>query len=442
MTPIAWSRAVLRRAAPFLALLLASCEPDPEPQKPIDPGVAALSIPNRFLGDIDLHMQAVPAGRPVQVFVADQAAVLTALRGEGAFSGQRIVEGTIASGPTTRFDYVIPAELRDQPRMIVAAVVLDPSDPAYDSFDLNGRTLAELGAAMAAKKIAVGIAYERSMFEPTTVLAGGRAYPFILTSVLPLIPPSREGWWDTSTGPAPHPEEATTVRRQNGETVTLPGGYRLLNNQWNLKQLLGRISTSVYTKEDGSFGWQWSCDGAHAVIAYPSVLYGGWLNHGGSSPGLPFRVGAQRIRADFSIATSATGVYDTAFDLWATPSNDFRTLDDAVEVMIWNDRKGMLFYPAGRITGQVEIGGVRWDVYVNRDHRSFTQDSWTFVAFLPDRPVMNGPLDLSAFFDHLVETEILPSSYWVVSLELGTEVVVGTGATEVSGYAITLTDPP
>jgi hypothetical protein len=59
-------------------------------------------------------------------------------------------------------------------------------------------------------------------------------------------------------------------------------------------------------------------------------------------------------------------------------------------------------------------------------------------TFLPEHPITSGPLDLGAFSAYLVEHDLLPADGHLSSIELGSEVVVGTGTVEVSGFSITI----
>jgi hypothetical protein len=434
----------LRLAAPAATLLLlAAC--DPTKSAPIDPGVAALSLPNAALTGNDLDTSPIPAGRPVQVYVTQEAAFLGALRGAATFEAQAAVTGTTAAGGT-RLEYRIPAELRDQPGLLVAVVILDPADPAFAAFDLNGRTRPEIDSALAAGKVVVGYARGRSMLEPTTVLTGGRAYSFTFTRVLPGLPADGSGWWDTSTGAVPHPDQDVAAERsRNGERI-VAGEYVLLNNQWNYTAALGALSTRIFVKQDGTFGWEWSSERSDAVVAYPAILYGEtpWHRDAQGHPlrtttALPIPFGSAQVRVDLSVATAADGVYDTAFDIWvSSAAHPASPTDLATEIMIWTDRKGMLFYPGGALVDHVTLGGIAYDVYYNPTVHGFTTYTWSYVAFLPEHPIVSGPLELGPFFDYLLAKEYVAPGGWLSSIEFGCEVTVGSGATEVSGAAITL----
>jgi hypothetical protein len=68
--------------------------------------------------------------------------------------------------------------------------------------------------------------------------------------------------------------------------------------------------------------------------------------------------------------------------------------------------------------------------------RRSSQYTWKYIAFLPEHPIVEGPLELTLFFDYLLSSGLVPSGSDLSSIEFGTEVVVGTGTTEVSGFAI------
>jgi hypothetical protein len=411
-------------------------------------GVAVLELPDRFVSGPDLATRLLAPDRPVRIYVAAQEDVLAALRGERPLAAAPAVAGTTSGRRTTRLAYAIPEALRDHPRLLLAAVLLDPADPAWADLDLDGRTRAELERGLAEGKLVLGYAYDRTALEPAPVLAGGRTYPFVLTAALPNVA-STASWWNSSFGPAPQPDRGVSARRTaNHGRIDLGQGQVLVNEQWNLRRGPDGLETRVYAKADGTFGWQWACRRADAVVAYPEVIFGQtpWQTAAGpgSSPplrttaALPVPVSAGRVRAEFDIATAARGTYDTSFDLWITDSPNPTTPARLThEVMIWLDRKGTLFFPPGKLVGQTELGGVTYDVFVEPAQHAFTPYTWTLTVFLPRHPVMSGPLDLTAFLDDMVARGLLaPAGQFLASVELGTEVVQGSGTVEVSGYSI------
>jgi hypothetical protein len=403
-----------------------------------DPTVATLAVPNQYVIDTDQHLSSIAPGRTVKVFLVEEEAFAAALQGDTPFAAELAVRGVTATGSGTQLRYTVPAALRGARRILVALVILDPTDPTYADYGLIGATRAEVEAGAALGKLAIGYAYDQTFFEPTRLLEGGRAYSFLLTALVPQLQSRTDGWWDTSTGPAPHPQEGVLARKTAyGARIGYGQEAVLINNVWNPAGALGAFSSSVYLRQGEIFGWQWSSDRANQVVAYPELLFGesAWWGLA-TTPALPIAMGSKAVTADFRVATEADGVYDTSFDIWVSSTLHPSPADLTHEIMIWNDRKGTLFFPAGAVVDRVQLGGVAYDVYVNPEHHGLTQYTWKYIAFLPEHPLVEGPLELTLFFDYLLSSGLVPSDSYLSSIEFGTEVVVGTGTTEVSGFAI------
>jgi len=153
----------------------------------------------------------------------------------------------------------------------------------------------------------------------------------------------------------------------------------------------------------------------------------------------PFVAGTRKITADFDVSLRASGTYNMAFSLWAVtdPSAPKETISH--EIMIWNVNSGMT--PAGSLEETVVVDGVNYKMYARIGHGDASGSSahtWTYVAFVAERPVLKGPLDIGAFIDHLVKKGILIKKNYITSVELGNEVVNGSGCAEISGYSITV----
>jgi len=107
--------------------------------------------------------------------------------------------------------------------------------------------------------------------------------------------------------------------------------------------------------------------------------------------------------------------------------------------MIWTASAWLS--PAGRRVDSMEVNGVTYDVYMEphqRDASGRNANTWIYVAFVPTKVVLRGPLDITAFTDYLLQHETLTTDHYLTSLELGNEVSVGTGIAEIRDFAITI----
>jgi hypothetical protein len=228
-------------------------------------------------------------------------------------------------------------------------------------------------------------------------------------------------------------------------SLPLGRGYLLSNNTWNREAARGAHDQAIFRKGVGGqtvFGWQWRWPSSDGVVAYPEVIYGDtpWDTRPRKQVAeLPLRVGSRSITADYDVSFQANGICNLAFEFWTVSSLPAAPSSITNEVMIWIDNRGMT--PAGVWTDTFTLGGVIYDVFLRESHGDASgknPQKWTYIAFLARTPVLHGPLDISAFAGFLQSRKLLGDDLYLTSIELGNEVITGTGRTEVRGYKVTI----
>ncbi len=220
----------------------------------------------------------------------------------------------------------------------------------------------------------------------------------------------------------------------------------LANNRWNASGSASGMEQETFVeREDGgdAFGWRWRSPWLvfPKIVSYPELICGvkPWDVPMGRMDGFPFHPEAngKRLTADFHIDLEATGVYDMAFSLWAVSELPAAPGTIRTEIMIWNAQAGQR--PSGRQVGQVMVNGVNWEVWVNdhqHDASGENSNSWTYVAFVAEKPVLDGPLAISSFLDYAREQKLIAPEMYITDLELGNEVSEGSGFAEVHGFKV------
>lgn len=223
---------------------------------------------------------------------------------------------------------------------------------------------------------------------------------------------------------------------------------QLANNVWN-KGSSGRgFRQEIFTEELGggpALGWRWRAPWQiwPNVAAYPEIICGNkpWDKPVAAFPGLPLHPGQRRITADYNIRLQAVGAYELAFSMWAVSALPASPTTIRSEIMIWIASRHQK--PAGSLRGTVTAQGVAYDIYVNEhqhDNSGANRNEWTYVAFVARQPVLNGPLEFSAFLDELQRRQIVTPSQWITDVELGTEVADGSGIAEIREFALRVED--
>lgn len=221
------------------------------------------------------------------------------------------------------------------------------------------------------------------------------------------------------------------------------GEYAVENNTWGKGNLTGfRQCVSLAGTADGGadvvFEWSWPQPTA-GVRGYPEVIYGQKPWNASTTARLPRVVDdvkTARVALGFNSVREGSG--NLAFDIWLTTSNLRPAGSDhlplAHELMIWLDRWGGMV-PAGSVVDTVMLGGITWDLYATT--ATWGPEPWQYLAYLP-RGVVPSPatLDLRQFLDHLKARGSITGREWLASVELGNELVVGTGRTVLSGFRV------
>ena len=221
----------------------------------------------------------------------------------------------------------------------------------------------------------------------------------------------------------------------------------LTNNLWNANPA-NPVEQEIFTEDlDGTqaFGWRWRAPwqtAAHTapqIVAYPELICGHkpWDPPMGALPGFPLHPGAAAITADFKIHLKATGTYNMAFSLWVVSSLPARPETIRNEIMIWNANGGQR--PSGERRGTMTVQGIDYEVWINpnqTDASGTNPNTWTYIAFVAQQPVLEGPLRISSFVDYLVQQRIVAPDHYLTGIELGNEVAEGSGMAEIQNFAI------
>jgi hypothetical protein len=211
-------------------------------------------------------------------------------------------------------------------------------------------------------------------------------------------------------------------------------GYLISNNVWGKGNVTDYSQRIFYDSGSSRFGWDWRWPyNPSQVRGYPEVIYGKkpW-NASSTVAHLPCPILDANLEVEFDLSTEATGVYNTAFDIWLTGTKEARPEDILFEIMIWIDNHGMR--PLGSVRDTVEIGGMRYDVWVSKRVGEY---GWTYICFKAVQPYLTGKIDLGAIMRYLTSAGLVEDTVFLADVEFGNEIIYGSGETIVSTYRIT-----
>lgn len=226
----------------------------------------------------------------------------------------------------------------------------------------------------------------------------------------------------------------------------------LQNNIWNAHSAVGfdwtqclAMRTIDATTQYGWY-WQWPEDG-NKVYAQPQITLGHspWLKHNQIKSGYPISVNPlEKLDIDYSVDILTDGELNLATTLWLTDSDKIQRQVDknsiAAEVMIWTYASDDFYAsPAGKNVGDIEIDGVEWEVWLDKnwhDTSGQNENSWVYLAFRTAQPQMKIKFDAAQMLRYAIEQNFIPSDLYIADIQLGTEIMSGTGQVWLNHYSV------
>jgi hypothetical protein len=229
---------------------------------------------------------------------------------------------------------------------------------------------------------------------------------------------------------------------QDFASTVVGNRYRVFNNSWNRGATTGRHRQKIFVNDDNGkpvFGWAWKWRDSSGVATYPEVQVGvsPWNGEAGPDSGFPFRAGTKKLTVNYDVTLEASGSYNMAFEFWTVGALPPGKNSVTHEVMIWiaGERLGA----AGDMIEKTTIDGNTFSVLMRKNHGDASggsQNTWTIVSLLSDKPILHGPLDVGHIIDYLLKKGYLRAGLYVANFELGNEVQQGSGTAIIRNYNV------
>lgn len=192
--------------------------------------------------------------------------------------------------------------------------------------------------------------------------------------------------------------------------------------------------------------WQWPEDG-NKVYAQPQITLGNspWLQHNQVKNGYPISVNQlEKLDIDYSLEILTDGELNLATTLWLTHSDTIKTQVDkssiAAEIMIWTYASDDFYAdPAGENVGEITIDGIEWEVWLDQnwhDTSGKNDNSWVYLAFRTTQRLMDIKFDAAEMLRHSIEQKFITSDLYIADIQLGTEIMSGTGQVWLNHYRV------
>lgn len=240
------------------------------------------------------------------------------------------------------------------------------------------------------------------------------AYDLTLTKLIPKSESSvvvNEGM-----GPSTLTGAGSSCDNYHSATVGADGqNYVLINNVWNPS---GGQQCIEYNGTGFTIVSQTGNSGSTDPVSFPAVILGRKAEHFASGGGLPAQVSSiQSIETGFKIqAAGVSGTFNAAYDVWIDADANYNGNSPDYFLMLWPWTQGNV-QPAGSITANVTIEGVKWDVWTGGQGEGGGQ----YIAY-QSANIESLHVDLKPFLDDAVANRGLPASSHVLNVQAGFEI--------------------
>jgi hypothetical protein len=257
----------------------------------------------------------------------------------------------------------------------------------------------------------------------------------VLPQDLPGVVTDHELWLKSV---ADTPAIVSVNKIESGSTVDFKS-LRLCNNQWGAPGN-EKLTSGVYLSNNNIFGWYWernnplSKPGISGVLPiYPSVRAGGSPWEKSRAAGFPVRlsdINSLKFNLSYQYSLPPDGSYDLAYDMFLTESDQpSPTPKRNAEVMIWIHQT--LAPPTQNCRGEVSDGINQYELYSYQ-----MADGRLYHAFIMKGPVLGRQHTIDA--KRLLDQLDIDTRWYIPGIELGNEVIHGSGKIEISQFSIYL----
>jgi hypothetical protein len=246
--------------------------------------------------------------------------------------------------------------------------------------------------------------------------------------------------------------ESVTLGCEDYQSISVDSGT-LYNNVWNKHaDTSGKGLQCLESKTvEGEiwYGWSWSWpEGKRVIYGYPQIKRGisPWAPQTGSGEGFPAKIAdLKHLRLEFETETVTNGKHNLAASMWLTsePMSGDTSNPSIIttEVMVWTYSTKGHFNPAGKKLAEVTIGGQDWEVWVDKSWKDVSgknENRWSYVTFRALKHSLAGDIDLLKLLGYAVDQQWIRDDMYVSDLELGNEIMSGSGITWVKSFKVSL----
>lgn len=268
----------------------------------------------------------------------------------------------------------------------------------------------------------------------------------------------------TPSAPAPRPlaakaapAAAAPARQEPGVTSecsnyasTTRGPFQYQNNMWAEGKAQGPFEQCVVSRQIGGktqLGWTWNWPGYEPLgFGYPEIIFGWkpWSTQS-TAPVLPLQIAKVRaLTVRYAVVTERTGKVALSLSIFVTASGESSTanpLSIVDELVLWLDYpEGAT--PVGTRAAVFEVAGTSYELWHTPNHGDRGDGSgWDLFYLKGPNHQLQGTIQLQPLLEWLQKQHLIQGDRFVASVELGNELMAGSGTTWVHDFDV-LVSPP
>ena len=214
----------------------------------------------------------------------------------------------------------------------------------------------------------------------------------------------------------------------------------LYNNVWNKSAAKAFPWSQCLEKNltTGLFGWSWAWPTkSNAIFSYPQIKLGisPWDPQSKVDSEFPLDGASLRsLVVEHELEVQGNSEHNVATSLWLTNTKEIGENPNPgviiAELMIWSYATPAHMSPAGAYKGDFEAGNELWEVWVEKnwsDASGVHGNKWAYITFRAKNRALKVKFDVVNFTNYAVEHNILPRTFFISDIELGTEIMSGSG---------------
>ncbi|MDC8831355.1 glycoside hydrolase family 12 [Alteromonas gilva] len=245
--------------------------------------------------------------------------------------------------------------------------------------------------------------------------------------------------------------ESTTISCEEYFSYPTKQGV-LTNNVWNKKaaesdswrQCLEKRSVDGETQ----FGWSWSWPfGRRVIYSQPQIKIGSspWAPEPKFDTSFPLKISAlSKLDIAYDLEVTTNGNHNIATTMWLiseayTGSKPNRSVI-AAEIMIWTYSTNAHFDPAGAKYSEITTSdGANWEVWFQKEWQDKSEENdnrWVHVAFRATNSSMKADINGLELLTYAIEENLISEEHYIADVELGNEIMSGSGMTWVKKFDV------